>query len=219
MPSRSDRLLAKLFPYRRDDSDDEEEDGRIPTQQSQQHFVGRRPGPRRASTGTLTEEAYIPSWQRISSSSSSNDPKQRPSQLAPEPQTGRRKRGQSQSQAATYGGPFAAANPRLSASDQRLSQEQRRQQEETLGNGMLYFGDGVSPKQAMKTYTAGPKPAVVKAGGAGRGKTTGSGRDASGYLRTGVGSSNIMSATYSSLTYGGSTQYNFAGTQSYGAGT
>lgn len=94
---------------------------------------------------------------------------------------------------------------------------------------MLYFGNGVSSQQAMKTYTAGPKPG----GGGGRGsggRTTkagtgtgghASGRDSSGYLRTGGGGSDtsIMAGTYSALTYGGSTQYNFSGTQSYGAGT
>lgn len=90
---------------------------------------------------------------------------------------------------------------------------------------MLYFGQGVSADQAMKTYTAGPTTKPAAAGGrtttAGRKNGGGggaSGRDASGYLRTGINDSSIMAGTYSALTYGGSTQYNFSGTQSYGAG-
>lgn len=96
-----------------------------------------------------------------------------------------------------------------------------KRSDDPTGN-MLYFGTGLSPEQALRNYksptpagssissTAGRTPAV--AGNA-------SGRDASGYLRSSVGSANVMNSTYSNLTYGGSLQYNFAGTQSYGAGT
>lgn len=153
----------------------------------------------------LMAENYIPSWQR-------QRDEQRRNQQTLEPQTGLRRRGQSQSQVQQH------RPSSTSTSDER----RKSQQDEPSGNEMLYFGQGVSPDQAMKTYTAGPKPRTHTSrptgGKGGGGRISGSGRDASGYLQTGVNNTSIMAGTYSALTYGGSTQYNFSGTQSYDAG-
>lgn len=82
---------------------------------------------------------------------------------------------------------------------------------------MLYFGDGSSSSNSrLKTPAPAPRLASnshatsSKSGSAAGGA---SGRDASGYLNTGVGRNNIMNGSYSSITYGGSLQYGFAGTQ------
>lgn len=137
----------------------------------------------------LTAEAYVPTWQRSSSESGTA------------PVTGRRK----------------AASP--SAGSASVAPAPRARSESEAGS-MLYFGDGSSSHR--NTYT--PRARATSTGNAGSAGNTGSapglgaGRDASGYLRTGISDSNPMNATYANLTYGGSLQYNFAGTQSFGAG-
>lgn len=88
---------------------------------------------------------------------------------------------------------------------------------------MLYFGDGSGSGSwspgSRNMYTPGPRLASgshsTGAGGGSSGSAAGfaSGRDASGYLSTGMGRNNILNGTYSSVTYGGSLQYNFAGPQ------
>lgn len=145
-------------------------------------------------------EASVPSWQQSSQSQPSEAP------TGQRPTTGRRSRGAS----ASHG-----SLPSIIPSDKRS--------DDPTGN-MLYFGTGLSPEQALRAYksptSAGSSSSVSSAAGkppAAAGNA--SGRDASGYLSSSVGSTNIMNGTYSSLTYGGSLQYNYAGTQSYGAGT
>lgn len=145
-------------------------------------------------------EANVPNLQQSSQSQSSDTP------AGQRPTTGRRSRGAS----ASHG-----SLPSTIPSDKRS--------DDPTGN-MLYFGTGLSPEQALRAYKsptpAGSSSSVSSAAGkvpAVAGNA--SGRDASGYLSSSVGSTNIMNGTYSSLTYGGSLQYNYAGTQSYGAGT
>lgn len=163
-----------------------------PTPQPQLHSKM----PKRKPTTKQMAEAYIPSWQRNTS-----QPSDTPT-IAP-PATGRRSRGAS----ASHG-------------SRPTSDPSSRRSDDATGN-MLYFGAGLSPEQAMKTYKS-PTPGPPKSGSAlAAGKSAGnaSGRDASGYLSSSVGSTNAMNGAYSSLTYGGSLQYNFSGAQSYGAGT
>lgn len=160
--------------------------------------------PKRKLTSKRMSEANVSSWEQSSQDqSSSNIP------TRDRPATGRRSRGAS----ASHG-----SLPCITPSDNKRS-------DDPTGN-MLYFGASLSPEQALRVYKSstpasgsssssvssvtGKSPAVA---------SNASGRDASGYLSSSVGSQNIMNGTYSSLTYGGSLQYNYAGTQSYGAGT
>lgn len=154
--------------------------------------------PKRKSTIKPMAESNVPSWQRTSHSSGN---------LSSPPITGRRSRGASASNGSLPSTGTTAHNRRF---------------DDPTGN-MLYFGTGLSPEQAMKAYTS-PTPVNSSSTPAAKRHTAvagnaSTGRDASGYLSSSVGSTNGMNGTYSSLTYGGSLQYNFAGTQSYGAGT
>lgn len=158
--------------------------------------------PKRTTTTKQIAKADDPSSQRTSQSS----------EAPPATHiTGRRSRGASASHSSL---------PTSTAADRRSD----RRSDDPTGN-MLYFGTGLSPEQAMKVYksptpvshgssssSAAGKSATAAAGNA-------SGRDASGYLPSSVGSTNGMNGTYSSLTYGGSLQYNYAGSQNYGAGS
>lgn len=84
----------------------------------------------------------------------------------------------------------------------------------------LYFGEGSSgyhPRHTIVNSTNqqggtsnGPRYTTVGSGNP-------SGRDNSGYLAAGLNHNTQMG--YSNLTYGGSLQYNFAGTQPIGLGT
>lgn len=167
-------------------------------------------------TSKQMTEAYVPtSWQE--SSPSHPQPQSQSSDVPMAAQqpiiTGRRSRGAS----ASHGS--LPDLPSTTSSDTKRS-------DDPTGN-MLYFGSGLSPEQAMRAYKS-PTPAGSSSSSTSVSSTArrkpavagiASGRDASGYLSSSVGSTNIMNGTYSSLTYGGSLQYNYAGTQSYGAGT
>ncbi|KAJ4422332.1 hypothetical protein N0V82_002986 [Gnomoniopsis sp. IMI 355080] len=156
--------------------------------------------PKRTPTTKQVAEAPIPSSQHASYSADNT--------TSTPPITGRRSRGASASHG-SLPAPIASGNERS---------------DDPTGN-MLYFGTGLTPEQAIRNYKS-PTPAgnsSRRSSSAGRPPPAvagnASGRDASGYSNSSVGSANIMNGTYSSLTYGGSLQYNFAGTQSYGAGT
>lgn len=156
--------------------------------------------PKRNPTTKEKADAYIPTWQRISPQPTPNPTN---ANLAPQhpTTTGLRARGAS-----------ASASPPI----------RQRSRSPAPGNRMLYFG--TDPQHTTKSYPAPshgstdssrsalPSSSTAAAGNA-------SGRDASGYQTSGVGGASVMSGVYGSLTYGGSTQYNYAGTQSFGAGT
>lgn len=117
--------------------------------------------------------------------------------LAPKPVTGRRK-------------PSNAAQRQPT---QFVTAPSDKDKHRVKPTDYLYFGEGSSGYHPRHTVTNSTNQQ-------GNGATTlpqgnPSGRDHSGYLATGL--SNITSQMgYSSLTYGGSLQYNYAGTQPVG---
>lgn len=81
----------------------------------------------------------------------------------------------------------------------------------------LYFGDGSSPRSSTvpsrsstQRHPGGTPQHVANPAG-----NTSAGNDNSGYLATGLNNNSGMA--YQNLTYGGSLQYDYAGTQTYGA--
>lgn len=117
--------------------------------------------------------------------------------LAPKPVTGRRK-------------PSDAAQKLPPQSVTTYSDHHNR---EVQPRDYLWFGEGSSGHRPR--YTAANSTNQQGASKAGSGNP--SGRDNSGYLATGLNNNSQMG--YSNLTYGGSLQYNFAGTQPIGVGT
>lgn len=173
---------------------------------------------------TAEAEAYVPSWERRRAPSTSSSTTLSPD--APRA-TGLRARGASMSSCGAA--PSPDGRQRRPSSASHLPPQPVNESAGT-GNSMLYFGNGITPQHAMRTYTAGSPngsggggSSSTAGGRSGGGKVGGgnaSGRDASGYAPSGVsGTHSGMDGMYSSLTYGGSLQYNFSGTQSYGAGT
>ena len=124
--------------------------------------------------------------------------------LAPKPVTGRRKPSN------------AAQKPPL----QSITASSDRNNDKVQPSDYLYFGAGSSgyhPRHSIAnstnqqgTTSNGPRYTMMGSGNP-------SGRDNSGYLATGLNNNTQMG--YSNLTYGGSLQYNFAGTQPIGVGT
>ncbi|KAI4598445.1 hypothetical protein KJ359_002855 [Pestalotiopsis sp. 9143b] len=88
----------------------------------------------------------------------------------------------------------------------------------------LYFGDGGNPSSTTASL-APPRgslqqsqPRAVSTGAiVTTSNTQSTGRDASGFLNTGM-STNNQQMGYSALTYGGSLQYDYAGVQAQGIG-
>lgn len=125
--------------------------------------------------------------------------------LAPKPVTGRRKPSN------------AAQRPPL---ESITASSDYRNNDKVQPSDYLYFGEGSSgypPRHNVANSTNhqgrtsnGPRYTKPGAGNP-------SGRDNSGYLSTGLNNNSQMG--YSNLTYGGSLQYNFAGTQPIGVGT
>ncbi|KAK2607329.1 hypothetical protein N8I77_006009 [Diaporthe amygdali] len=125
---------------------------------------------------------------------------------AAKPLTGRRK----PSNAAQMGPPTS----------QPVMSSNYRNNDKVKPSDYLYFGEGSSGHHARRTVSNSTSqqgrpsngPNYTKAGSGNP-----SGRDNSGYLATGLNNNTQMG--YSNLTYGGSLQYNFAGTQPIGVGT
>lgn len=124
--------------------------------------------------------------------------------LTPKPLTGRRKPSD------------AAQRP----SPQPVTSPSHRNDDKVQPSDYLYFGEGTSVhhvRHAIANNTSqqgrpsnGPRYTKPGSGNP-------SGRDDSGYQPTGINNNSPMGYTY--LTYGGSLQYNFAGTQPIGVGT
>lgn len=96
----------------------------------------------------------------------------------------------------------------------------RRRKDEVQPTDYLYFGDGTSCNQASSNVSCKPQPQSAGSdGGASSQPGSGfaTGLDNSGYTATGLNNNSQMG--YSSLTYGGSLQYDYAGTQPFGAGS
>lgn len=160
--------------------------------------VSRSASESRQPTIKQQAEAYIPSWQRLEVPGSSS------TATATTP-TGRRK--------------AASVSGRSTPNTYTDSARHRRNQSDEVGGNMLYFGEGASPSRRTTGLVASSSSSNSTAAHQANSSRTQSvlpGRDASGYLATGVTSSNIMSGTYSSLTYGGSIQSNFALNQGVG---
>ncbi|KAI0146677.1 hypothetical protein BJ166DRAFT_69131 [Pestalotiopsis sp. NC0098] len=87
----------------------------------------------------------------------------------------------------------------------------------------LYFGDGGNPSTAAspappRASLQQSQPRAVSTGAiVTTSNTQSAGRDASGFLNTGM-STNNQQMGYSALTYGGSLQYDYAGVQAQGIG-
>ena len=124
-----------------------------------------------------------------------NRPPSDETSLSPKPVTGRRKPSN------------AAQKPPM----QSITASSDRYNDKVQPTDYLYFGEGSSGYPARHTAANG----TSQQGGSSNGPryTPGnpSGRDNSGYLATGLNNNTQMG--YSNLTYGGSLQYNFAGTQ------
>lgn len=89
-----------------------------------------------------------------------------------------------------------------------------RKKNEVLPTDYLYFGDGTSADQVSSDLSNKVRPQSASPNG-GASSQPGSGlaigKDNSGYTATGLNNNSQMG--YSSLTYGGSLQYDYAGTQ------
>lgn len=95
----------------------------------------------------------------------------------------------------------------------------RRRKGEVRPSDYLYFGDGTSGDYVSNSGISQPRPQGGSSSGAGSTQPKpgyASGRDNSGYTATGLNNNSQMG--YSNLTYGGSLQYDYAGTQPFGAG-
>lgn len=111
-----------------------------------------------------------------------------------------------------------AASVSNGCSDADSSGRTPHKRSRSAGENMLFFGDGTPPSR--RTYAPVPTTDVASTTTPRRsGNGAVAGRDASGYLSNGLTNSSIMHGTHSALTYGGSLQFNYAQTQSYGAGT
>jgi len=122
--------------------------------------------------------------------------------LAPKPVTGRRK----------------PSNAAQRPPTQSVTAPSDRDKDKVKPTDYLYFGEGSSGYHPRHTIAN----STNQQGGTSNGPTritpgNPSGRDHSGYLATGV-SNNTSQMGYSNLTYGGSLQYNYAGTQPVGFG-
>lgn len=178
---------------------------------------GHPPGP--GADPQPSAETYIPTWQR--GSGDGNGHKAPPARV-----TGRRKPSASVSAGSGSGSggggpdsrylsPYAASDIHNNNHNTPRSQ-QHRPRAKSEGGNMLYFGEGASsasgpPRPRSSTGVgagAGSSSRTTQGrnGGNGLGPGYASGRDASGHLRTGVGSTGVMNGTYASLTYGGSVQ-------------
>lgn len=124
--------------------------------------------------------------------------------LAPKPVTGRRK----------------PSNAAQKPPPESITAHSDRNNDKVQPSDYLYFGEGSSGYPARHSVSnsanqqgrASNGPRYTKTGSANP-----SGRDNSGYLATGLNNNSQMG--YNNLTYGGSLQYNFAGTQPIGVGT
>ena len=110
--------------------------------------------------------------------------------------------------------------PSNAAQHKPSSTSERRKKNEVQPSDYLYFGDGTSGNYVSKPGSAQPLPHGAASSGGGSsysGSGFASGKDNSGYTANGLNNNSQMG--YSNLTYGGSLQYNFAGTQAFGAGS
>ncbi|KAI7788743.1 hypothetical protein LA080_008634 [Diaporthe eres] len=116
----------------------------------------------------------------------------------------------------------AAGNPQtqLKPPAESVTAPSDRNNDKVKPSDYLYFGEGSSGYHPRHTV-ANSTNQQGRASNGSRYTTAGSGnpsgRDNSGYLATGLNNNTQMG--YSNLTYGGSLQYNFAGTQPIGVGT
>lgn len=100
------------------------------------------------------------------------------------------------------------------------SSSNRRKKGEVRPDDYIYFGDGTSGNYVSKPDGTQPhsQGANLSVGGSSySGSGFASGKDNSGYTANGLNNNSQMG--YSNLTYGGSLQYNYAGTQPFGAGS
>lgn len=119
--------------------------------------------------------------------------------LAPKPVTGLRK-------------PSNAAQKRPSQSITASSDNEPPLQYLYFGDNSTYPARNAGASNTGKHASASNSPRYSQVG-----QGNPSGRDNSGYLATGLNNNSQMG--YSNITYGGSLQYNFAGTQPIGLGT
>ncbi|ROV92043.1 hypothetical protein VMCG_09531 [Cytospora schulzeri] len=92
----------------------------------------------------------------------------------------------------------------------------RRKKNEVLPTDYLYFGDGTSGNSASNNVscTLHPQSAMLNGAASSQsGSGLASGKDNSGFTATGLNNNSQMG--YSNLTYGGSLQYDYAGTQPF----
>lgn len=95
----------------------------------------------------------------------------------------------------------------------------RRKKNEVLPTDYLYFGDETSGNPASNDTSCKLHPQSASSNDAASsqpGSGFASGKDNSGYTATGLNNNSQMG--YSSLTYGGSLQYDYAGTQAFSPG-
>ncbi|KAI1089395.1 hypothetical protein F5B19DRAFT_377621 [Rostrohypoxylon terebratum] len=105
--------------------------------------------------------------------------------------------------------------------DQNRDQEQDQNQEQDLDpepSDYLYFGEGISAKdisQSLMNRTQGKstsnQPGQLSIGPINHSTPSNTGKDNSGFIDTGL-NTHTAQMGYSSLTYGGSLQYDYSGT-------
>lgn len=97
-------------------------------------------------------------------------------------------------------------------------QKHRAHSAEPRPQDYLYFGDGGTPpgrsSTSLPSHQTQSRSSSTQAGLTVPGQST-AGRDNSGFLNVGMSNSS-MSSSYSAVTYGGSLQYDYAGTQAPG---
>ncbi|KAI0845449.1 hypothetical protein F5Y00DRAFT_246228 [Daldinia vernicosa] len=109
------------------------------------------------------------------------------------------------------------------SSGQSSSRSSAKQDVSPEPTDYLYFGEGVSPaevSQSLSEQSQSKSPSIRPAQastttGTHNNPATGSGKDNSGFLKTGM-DTQATQMGYSNLTYGGSLQYDYAGTQAPG---
>ncbi|KAH6648608.1 hypothetical protein BKA67DRAFT_661570 [Truncatella angustata] len=98
-------------------------------------------------------------------------------------------------------------------------QQHRASSADPAPQDYLYFGDGGTPpgrsSTSLPSNPAQSRSSIGQTGLTVPGQST-TGRDNSGFLNAGMSNSS-MSSSYSAVTYGGSLQYDYAGTQAPGS--